>query len=229
MRELERLVSLLGLAAVATQVGCAANGDICAEQTYEPPPAPEPDASTPAVRSGRWLGPTTLELQFTAPLASEGQLDLLRFGVLGFGVNAYQGELECYVRTGYDWLGASGSYYNPAVSMGVDAVWIGPEDDTLLRLQIPMFEACPTPGTPGETLGSGVLLVYAGLSDAAGARLLDAQGSPLGDIGSDWAIGRIETCIESADDDVANCAVNGATQGQLSELISLVEIPCPGS
>src|SRR5262245_27624090 len=125
------LVGLFG-AAVVTQAGCDVNEvDLCAGQTYDPPPAPEPDASTPAVRSGRWLSSTTLELHLTAAVASEGDLDPVRFGVLGFSVISYQGENECYVRTRYDWLGALGSYY--ATSMGVDSAWIAPEDDTLLR------------------------------------------------------------------------------------------------
>lgn len=232
MAELLDRISLVGLVAgVGAQLGCAPEEvDECVGVTFDPPPELEPVGTT--VREGRWLSATTLELQFTAPISGEGlDPDPTRFGVLGFSVIAYDQYESCYVRTLYNWLGSIGYYYNysNAISMGVDLVWIPPEDDTLLRLRIATTETCPLPlnVNSGEQIGSGVLLIYEGTHAGAGSRLLDAQGDPLDDIGVQWALELVDLCIDSAGPGYFACGVNGAAPDQLPRLSSLLEIPCP--
>lgn len=222
--------SIAALVGVGAALGCTDpdEDDACVDQTYDPPPEPVPNTLTPTVSSGRWLSATTLELQFSAPLTSQGDVDAARFGLLGFSVIAYdQGYDTCYLRTRYTWLGTTANYYyGSSGSMGVDAAWIAPEDDTLLRLQLPIVDRCPPAAGNGEVLGSGVLLVYASGSPSEGA-LLDDQGDPLADIGVDWAVGQVETCLENAGEYYNFCAYNNAASGQLPGLLSLLEIPCP--
>lgn len=225
---LERL-PLLGLVAgVGAQLGCAPEqgSNPCVGQTYDPPP--ELELVGTAVSGGRWLSSTTLELQFTAPISSEGlDPDPARFGVIGFSVTASAPYDSCYVQTRYGWLGATASYYtyNPVSSTGVEAVWIPPEDNTVLRLRIATPEECPLPPNVNldEPIGSGVLLGYAGSNTQAGNRLLDEQGDPLGDIGEEW-VDDIEACIEA---DYGACAGDFVNSGQLPRLTNLLPIPCP--
>ncbi len=215
------LVSLLGAAS-----GC--NEDLCeGQRNFDPPPEPDPGPdAAPTVLAGRWIGAGVLELEFSGPIAALGDLDPQRFALVGWDANAYEYDPDfdagsCLLQTRYRELGTSYFYYG-GPQRGVAAAWIGPEDDTLLRLVLNNTGAACTI-SPGS-LGSGVMLAYtAGDLEGVGTKLETGEGETLADIGPAWAIDRLEACVG-----YSYCgAVSYFANGHLPLIDSLAEIPCP--
>ncbi|MFO7564385.1 MAG: hypothetical protein R6X02_17190 [Enhygromyxa sp.] len=203
-------------ALTALGLGTACSEDPCEDQVFEPPPEPEPSPSTPTLIAGEWIGAGVLELSFSRPLSSTGDLDPARFAIVGWDAISGYG---CILSTNYRELGTSYYYYSPGSSIA--AAWIGPEDDTRLRLRLSRTSSC-LPST--NSVGSGVMLAYTDASSSsAGAKLLDQDGDPIGDIGPAWAIQRLDQCLEYN----YFCRVNDFANGHLPALSSLVPIPCP--
>lgn len=209
-------ISALGLA-----TACADNS--CEGRVLAPPPEPEPSASEPpTLIAGEWIGAGVLELSFSRPLSSVGDLDPARFAIVEFLATVDNPDFsdECYLFTDYRDLNGYYFYSGPSVA----AAWIGPEDDTRLRLRLANTSAqCRT---AIASVGSGILIAYTdSADDAAGTPLLDGDGDPVPDIGPAWAIDRLDNCWGNY-----YCAsVNYFTGGHLPLLDSLVPIPCPTS
>jgi hypothetical protein len=207
-----RLLGLISALGVGT--GC---NNPC-EQSFDPPPEPDPSASEPPqVIAGEWIGPGVLELEFSKPLAASGQLDPNRFAIVGWYVDGDSFYGQCEPATRYRELMVG--YYGTAIS---DA-WIGPEDDTLLRLRLSNSGAqCQIFGS--NPVASGVMLAYTNVTnEPAGAQLLDENGNPVPDIGPAWAIMQLDSCFG----DTYCGYVSSYQGGQLSQLDTLVQIPCP--
>jgi hypothetical protein len=212
-----RFPTQLGLIS-ALGVGSGCN-DPCDDVGFDPPPEPDPsEGDPPEVIAGEWIGPGVLELRFSRPLGASGQLDTNRFAILSWsaGTGSYYSE-ECDPTTNYRALTVG--YYSQS---GLSDVWIGPEDDRLLRLRVTNSGAqCQSFGT---VLGSGVMLAYTNVADeSAGPGLLDENGNPVPDIGPAWAIMRLDSCF----DDYYCGYVGNFTYGHLPQLDTLVQIPCP--
>ena len=225
---LTQIASLLGVGVSASLIGCTR--DPCEGlRTFAPPPEPAlSPSSPPTVIDGQWLNASVLELQFSEPIASEGDPDPERFAILGWNVDIDDygyGDNSCSTSTRYSSLGGGGYsyyYYSPAPSIA--QAWIGPEDDSILRLQLSSISRqCPS---SAGTVASGVLLVYTD-SELGGPALTDAEGTKLGDIGPAWALTRLESCVDSDSSYSYGCSINGFYTGQLPQLSSLLEIPCP--
>jgi hypothetical protein len=208
-------------AVTALGLGTAAcNDDPCEDLSFEPPPEPTPSPSTPSMIAGEWIGGGVLELRFSQPLSSVGDLDPDRFAIIGWDATTYSGD-ACFLSTLYRELGVSYYYYYSAGS-SVAAAWIGPEDDTLLRLRL--SNAGVTCRINTNSVGSGIMLAYTDATHAdLGTKLLDADGDPIGDIGVAWAIQRMEGCLGN---DYCG-SVNNAVNGHLPAISSLIPIPCP--
>jgi hypothetical protein len=206
-------------AVAALGLGTACNDDPCEDLSFELPPEPEPSSSTPSLIAGEWIGSGVLELRFSRPLTSVGDLDPRRFAIIGWDATAYSGD-ACVLRTSYREIGASYYYYSAGSS--VAAAWIGPEDPTQLRLRLSSAGATCRIST--DSVGSGVMLAYTDAThNAAGPKLLDQDGDPIRDLGPVWAISRLDTCIGS---EYCGSVYNFAT-GHLPMTSSLVPIPCP--
>jgi len=209
----------------ALALGTACNDDDqCKGASFDPPPEPEPSPSAPpTVIAGEWIGGGVLELSFSKPLSSTGDLDPDRFAILSWDAIAYGSGFSnsCYLSTNYREMGPGYYYYSGGRS--VAAAWIGPEEDTLLRLRLANSAAqCRI---SSNSLGSGVMLAYTDATNAAaGNKLLGEDGIAVPDIGPLWAIQRLDNCFG----DSYYCSVNyGFASGHLSQLTSLVQIPCP--
>ena len=122
-------------------------------------------------------------------------------------------------------LGVGYYYYGQP---DITAVWIAPEDPTLLRLRTNIGARCRA--AISGTVASGVMLVYTNgerptepNDPPPGSQLLDEHGEPLADIGPAWAIDELDACFVSP-----NCYyVSDLATGHLPELVSLAQIPCP--
>jgi hypothetical protein len=185
----------------------------CSKPPFEMPPEPELDAGDPpTVIAGRWIGVGVLELSFSKPIHAEGDLDPERFAIIGW--YAYV-DPWCGSNTGYRELGAG--YYS-----SINAAWIGPEDDTLLRVRL--NNAAAQCGRPIDLVASGIMLAYTDVDDEnAGARLLDEDGAAVPDIGPDWAIVSLDGCLGEN-----YCVLTGYFGEEfLPSSSSLVPIPCP--
>jgi hypothetical protein len=212
------LLSALGVASACS--------DPCEDQGFTLPPEPDPTAGQPPqVLAGEWIGPGVLELSFSKPLMATGDLDPARFAVVGWNavVSDYAGigqqVGECYLVTRYRELGAGYYYYQPT---SIAAVWIGPEDDTLLRLRLTSSAAqCPTSSNSAAT---GIMLVYTDANDpSAGVGLLDENGIRVPDIGPAWAVQDLDSCFT-----YTYCgSVSDYAAGHLPQISSLAPIPCP--
>jgi hypothetical protein len=210
------VVSALGLAAL----GC--REDACAGQEFEPPPEPTSNAAgPPTVLAGEWIGGGVLELQFSKPLASDGDLDPQRFALVVYdALTSDYGDADiCYLRTSYRSLGFS--YYYGGFTPMIAAAWIGPEDPTILRLRLGNL-AAQCPNTFGS-IANGLFLAYTDApSTGPGSLLLDGDGNPVPDIGPGWAISDLDACFDST-----YCSVNGYASGHLPAWNRLAAIPCP--
>jgi hypothetical protein len=202
------VVSVLG-------AGCV-DDESCSNPPFEMPPEPELDASDPpTVIAGQWLGVGVLELTFSKPIHAEGDLDPERFAVVGW--YAYV-DPSCDPETGYRELGRG--YYS--VGTSVDSAWIGPEDDTLLRVRL--SNAAAQCGGPLGAVASGIMLAYTDVDDEnAGPRLLDEDGAAVPDIGPEWAIPSLDGCLGEN-----YCVFTSYFADEFLPLTSsLVPIPCP--
>jgi hypothetical protein len=161
-----------------------------------------------------------LELSSSRPLSSSGDLDPARFALVNWDANTFDySARQCYLDTDYRPLLDSNSYYGEA---SIAAVWIGPEDDTRLRLRMSsMLVQCRS---WWNSLASGLLLVYTDADDPrVGTKLLDGSGEPVPDLGPAWAIEVLESCFEGA-----FCErYYGHDWGHLPQLATLAPIPCP--
>lgn len=209
------VVSALGLATACTD-------DPCEGRDFEPPPEPEPSPSTPSLISGEWIGGGVLELSFSQPLSSNGDLDPNRFAIVGWDAIAYSSGDTCYLSTRYRELTTGGYYYYGG--SGVAAAWIGPEDNTRLRLRLSNSGASCR--IVANSRGSGIMLAYTNVThDAVGSKLLDEDGDPIADIGPAWAIQQLDGCLDS---NYYYCGViSQFANGHLPALTSLLAIPCP--
>jgi hypothetical protein len=220
---------LVGVVA-ALGLGCSEGDDPCEGlRTFDPPPAPESsDTAPPTVLAGEWIGAGVLELQFSKPLAVGSAPDPNRFALLNWAAQVqsydnFQGPATCYVRTRYSGLGVG--YYQTS---SIADVWVAPEDPTLLRLR--MSSASASCRAINDTVAEGILLVYVdAIIDPATTRLTDAQGSPVPDIGPQWAIPQWEGCFGTSYNGYNYCGyVLGQTAtGHLPALNVLAPIPCP--
>jgi hypothetical protein len=213
----------------ALGLGCSEGDDPCEGlRTFDPPPAPESsDTAPPTVLAGEWISADVLELQFSRPLAVGSAPDPSRFALLSWAARAqpydYQGPATCYVQTRYTGLGVG--YYQ---SNSVADVWVAPEDPSLLRLR--MASPSASCRAISDTVAEGILLVYVdAITDPATARLTDAQGDLVPDIGPQWAIPQWEDCFETSYNGYNYCgyALGQTATGHLPALNVLAPIPCP--
>jgi hypothetical protein len=206
----------------ALGVGSACN-DVCERQGFEPPPEPDPSPSAaPEVIAGEWIGPGVLELSFSRPLSSLGDLDPNRFAIVGWNAvaNEYGTDGECYLQTRYREL-SGGSYYYYYQPSGIAAVWIGPEDDTLLRLRL--VTSSPQCRSSGDSIATGIMLVYTNDDDPIlGEGLRNENGDVVPDLGPAWAISRLDSCVNTN-----YCTIYYYATGHLPQVSSLAQIPCP--
>jgi hypothetical protein len=211
------VVSVLGLAAL----GCSE--DACEGLVFEPPPVPNPGADAPpTVLAGEWIAGGVLELQFSKPLTSNGDLDPQRFALVSYdALTSDYGDSEtCILRTRYRSLGTS-YIYDYSIAPAIAAVWIAPEDPTRLRLRLSSLAAQCT--TRSGSIANGLLLTYTNApSPNPSTLLLDGEGVPVPDIGPAWAITTLDACF-----DASYCSFNDNASGHLPALNSLAEIPCP--
>lgn len=210
---------LLGVvSALGIVTGCEIENQCDDKRIFDSPPEVDPNASEPMVLAGEWIAAGILELRFTQPVSSSGDLDPNRFAIITWTaqVDAYGGGTECLLETNYRQLGAG--YYQVSVA----EAWIGPEDDSIVRLRMTNTGgSCPTRSGAVE---SGLMLVYTSGADG-GPALLDADGELIPDLGPAWAVDEIEPCLGG---NYYYCSYLGArATGHLPEIQSLASIPCP--